>query len=156
CHHIVIDGIGIALVCHRIAVVYSAIVTGASIPPAFFRTLTELVDCESEYEASADYLDDQAYWARNLPQESQPQHRSTDAAAAPDPADASAPVQLDPFVVAEIRAFSQALGVRRASVITAACALLLRGCDVESSEVVLDFPVSRRVRPEAQTLPGMI
>ena len=48
------------------------------------------------------------------------------------------------------------LGVRRASVITAACALLVRGCDVEGSEVVLDFPVTRRVRPEAQTVPGMI
>ena len=60
------------------------------------------------------------------------------------------------FVVAEIRQLSQALGVRRASVITAACALLVRGCDVEGSEVVLDFPVSRRVRPEAQTVPGMI
>ena len=51
---------------------------------------------------------------------------------------------------------SQALGVRRSSVITAACALLVRGYDVESSEVVLDFQVSRRVRPEIQTVPGMI
>jgi len=32
----------------------------------------------------------------------------------------------------------------------------VRGCDVEGSEVVLDFPVSRRVRPEAQMVPGMI
>ena len=46
--------------------------------------------------------------------------------------------------------------MRRSSVITAACALLVRGYDVEGSEVVLDFPVSRRVRPEAQTVPGMI
>ena len=46
--------------------------------------------------------------------------------------------------------------MRRSSVITAACALLVRGCDVESSEVVLDFAVSRRVRPETQTVPGMI
>ena len=40
--------------------------------------------------------------------------------------------------------------------ITAACALLVRGYDVEGSEVVLDFPVSRRVRPEIKTVPGMI
>jgi nonribosomal peptide synthetase DhbF len=32
----------------------------------------------------------------------------------------------------------------------------VRGCDVEGSEVVLDFPVSRRVRPEAQMVPGMV
>ena len=46
--------------------------------------------------------------------------------------------------------------MRRSSVITAACALLVHGCDVESSEVVFDFPVSRRVRPEAALVPGMI
>ena len=73
-----------------------------------------------------------------------------------DPGEDSAPVQLNPFVIAEIRKFSQALGVRRAAVITAACALLVRGRDVEGSEVVLDFPVTRRVRPAVQTVPGMI
>ena len=156
CHHIVIDGMGVALICHRIADIYSAIATGASIPPAFFGSLSDLIDCELEYQASTDYLDDQAYWKRNLPPESQPRYRLAHAAGERDPGESSAPVQLDPFVVAEIRRFSQALGVRRASVITAACALLVRACDVEGSEVVLDFPVTRRVRPEAQTVPGMI
>src|ERR1700751_1850615 len=44
----------------------------------------------------------------------------------------------------------------RSSVITAASALLVRGWCAEGSEVVLDFPVSRRVRPESKTLPGMV
>src|SRR6201997_5452502 len=73
-----------------------------------------------------------------------------------DPYESSAPVELDPVVAAGIQELSRALGVRRSSVITAACALLVRGCDVESSEVVFDFAVSRRVRPETQTVPGMI
>ncbi|SHT30271.1 Probable non-ribosomal peptide synthetase PstA [Mycobacteroides abscessus subsp. abscessus] len=38
--------------------------------------------------------------------------------------------------------------------ITAACALLVHG-EVGGAEVVLDFPVSRRVRPEALLVPGM-
>jgi hypothetical protein len=114
CHHIVIDGIGIALICHRIAAVYSAIATGASIPPAFFGSLSELIDCELEYEASTDYLDDQAYWTRNLPPESQPRYRLAHAAGGRDPGESSAPVQLNPFVVAEIRQLSQALRVRAA------------------------------------------
>jgi amino acid adenylation domain-containing protein/non-ribosomal peptide synthase protein (TIGR01720 family) len=46
--------------------------------------------------------------------------------------------------------------VPRSSIITAACALLVRGWCAEGSEVVLDFPVSRRVRPESKTLPGMV
>src|SRR3984893_10557892 len=54
CHHIVIDGIGIALICHRVAAVYSAIASGASVPPAFFGSLSDLIDCELEYEASND------------------------------------------------------------------------------------------------------
>ena len=131
--------------------------SGASIPPAFFGSLSDLIDCELEYEASIDYLDDQAYWTRNLPPESEPRYRLAHAPRA------------GVIRMSLLRRFnwtlsslpgsselSQALGVRRSSVITAACALLVRGCDVEGSEVVLDFPVSRRVRPEAQTVPGMI
>ncbi|HSS25011.1 MAG TPA: amino acid adenylation domain-containing protein, partial [Mycobacterium sp.] len=156
CHHIVVDGIGLALVIHRIVAVYSAIASGASIPPAFFGSLSDLIACELEYEASTDYLDDRAYWTKNLPPESEPRYRLAPATDRRDPYESSAPVQLDPVVVAGIQVLSQALGVRRSSVIAAACALLVHGCDVESSEVVLDFPVSRRVRPETQTVPGMI
>src|SRR5271170_7921684 len=52
CHHIVLDAFGIALVTHRVGSVYSAIVSGAPIPPAFFGSLRDLVGCELEYEAS--------------------------------------------------------------------------------------------------------
>ncbi|MDH6199286.1 amino acid adenylation domain-containing protein/thioester reductase-like protein [Mycobacterium frederiksbergense] len=157
CHHIVADGIGLALVCHRIGDVYGAMASGAPIPPAYFGSLRDLIDCESEYEASTDYLDDQAYWAENLPLESEPRYRLAPAAVGErDPYESSVPVQLDPVVVAGVQELAQALGVRRSSVITAACALLVHGCDIESSEVVFDFPVSRRVRPETQTVPGMV
>ena len=157
CHHIVVDGIGLTLVCHRIADVYSAMASGVSIPPAFFGSLSDLIESELEYEASTDYLDDQAYWTRNLPPESEPpRYRLAHAAKGGRDEESSAPVQLDPSAVAGIQVLSQALGVRRSSVITAACTLLVRAFDTESPEVVLDFPVSRRVRPEAQMVPGMI
>src|SRR5215218_5089564 len=156
CHHIVVDGIGLALVLHRIIEVYNAMATGASIPPAFFGSLSDLINCEQEYEASTDYLDDKAYWTRNLPPENGPHYRLAHAAENGRDSEFSAPIQLDPVVVGEARQLSKALGVRRASVITAACALLVRGCDVEGSEVVLDFPVSRRVRTEVQMVPGMV
>ena len=156
CHHIVADGIGLALVLHRIATVYNAMASGASAPPAFFGSLSDLIDCELEYEASTDYLDDQVYWAGNLPPESELQYRSVHEAGGRDPHEFSAPVQLDPSAVAGIDDLSRALGMRRSSVITAAFALLVRGCDVEGSEVVFDFPVSRRVHPEVKLVPGMI
>jgi hypothetical protein len=155
-HHIVVDGSGIALVGQRIASVYSAIVSGAPIPPSFLGSLQDLVDCELEYEASNDYLEDQAYWSGNLPSESGPDYRLPQAASEHDRYWPSAPVQLDPVVLRRVEELSRAWNVPRSSVIAAACALLVRGWCAEGSEVVLDFPVSRRVRPESKTLPGMV
>ena len=156
CHHIVVDGIGLALVLHRIAAVYNAIATGAPIPPGFFGSLNNLVECEAGYEASTEYLDDQAYWIRNLPAESELRYRLALDAGVHDGDESCAPVQLGPSAVAGINDLAKALQMRRSSVITAGCALLVRGCDPEGSEVVFDFPVGRRVRPEAKLVPGMI
>ncbi|HTY34217.1 condensation domain-containing protein, partial [Mycobacterium sp.] len=156
CHHIVIDGSGIALVGHRIASVYTAVVSGTPIPRAFFGSLQDLVSSELEYEASTDYLEDQAYWSGNLPSESGPDYRWTQAANERQPYWPSAPVRLDPAVLRRVDELSHVLNMSRASVITAACALMVRSWCAEGSEVVLDFPVSRRVRPELKTLPGMV
>ncbi|WP_369114237.1 non-ribosomal peptide synthase/polyketide synthase [Mycobacterium avium] len=152
CHHIVIDGTGVGLVGHRIASIYSAIVAAGPIPTAVFGSLRELVECESHYESSADYRDDEAYWLANLPPE------TTRLPAAPAQRDPwpSAPVPLDADVVRRVRRLSEVWGVSQTSVITAACALLVRAWDGDGSGVVLDFPVSRRVRPELKTLPGMV
>jgi amino acid adenylation domain-containing protein/non-ribosomal peptide synthase protein (TIGR01720 family) len=155
-HHIVIDGSGITLLAHRIATVYAAIVSDAPIPPAFFGSLQELVRCESEYEASTDYLDDEAYWTENLPPESGQRNRLPQAARDGDPRSPSAPVRLDPVVLRQVQELSDAWNMPRSSILTAASALLVRGWCAGDSEVVLDFPVSRRVRPESKTLPGMI
>ena len=155
-HHMVIDGTGITLIANRIATVYAAIVSDTPIPPTFFGSLADLVRCESEYEASTDYLEDQAYWTRNIPPESELHHGLPPAVGEGDPSEPSAPVRLDPVVVRRVQELSDTWNVPRSSVITAACALLVRGWCAEGSEVVLDFPVSRRVRPESKTLPGMI
>ncbi|WP_237161036.1 condensation domain-containing protein, partial [Mycobacteroides franklinii] len=155
CHHIATDGIGMGLLCHRIATVYSAIATDSPIPPPIFGSLKSLVDCESDYEASDDYIDDEVYWANSGPLENESRYGVAPVVPnRPREYEPSAPIQLDPSVVAKTRELSHALGVRRAAVITAACALLVHG-EVGGAEVVLDFPVSRRVRPEALFVPGM-
>ncbi|OBG90889.1 non-ribosomal peptide synthetase, partial [Mycobacterium sp. E3251] len=157
CHHIAIDGLGIALLGRRIAAVYSALASGAAISPAFFGTLRDLVNNELEYAASTDYVSDQAYWAEHLPSGNESDYRLTQAASERDPYAPSAPVQLDSSVVGSIKQLSKALGIRRSSVLTAACALLVRGLRTDNSdEVVLDFPVSRRLDPESKTHPGML
>ena len=155
-HHIVIDGTGITLLAHRIATVYAAIASDTPIPPTFFGSLQDLVRYELEYEASTDYLDDQAYWTRNLPPESGPHNLLSPAVGEGASTEPSAPVRLDPVVLRRVQELSGAWNVPQSSIITAASALLVRGWYAQGSEVVLDFPVSRRVRPESKTLPGML
>ncbi|MDR3659489.1 MAG: amino acid adenylation domain-containing protein, partial [Mycobacterium sp.] len=154
CHHIVADGIGLALVCQRIAAVYSEVVAGQSIRPPYFGSLQDLLDCESTYESSESYADDEAYWTANLPAEAGLDwHGPGDAGADDRSSDA---IQLDPAVMLQVEQLCQAWNVRRSTVLIAACALIIRGRSAEDHEVVLDLPVTRRVLPVAKTLPGMI
>jgi glycopeptidolipid biosynthesis protein len=156
CHHIAVDGMGIALVSRRVATVYTALVAGEPVPDAYFASLQDLIDCESGYEASADYQDDEAYWKEHLPSETGFHYRLPQATTERDPYLTSASAQLDPSVVSRMQQLTKQLRVRRYSAITAACALLVRGWSGNANEVVLDFPVSRRVTPESKTLPAML
>ncbi len=156
CHHIVLDGTGIALVGQRLASLYSAAVSGASIPPSLFGSLADLIDQERDYEASADYLEDEAYWREQLAQQGGPESRWGGEPADDASHEPSTSVQLDPGVLDSVEDWCKARGLPRSSVITAACALLVRGWDSEGSDVVLELPVTRRVRPESKTLPGML
>ena len=153
-HHIVIDGAGIALLVNRVASIYSATTSGDLIPPAFFGSLQDLITCESDYSASSDYTDDESYWTMHLPPVSGPDTRLLEAVDAESDW-RSAPVPLDPAVLRRIDELTHAWDMPRTSVIVAATALLMRSRQGEGSEVVLGFPVSRRVRPELKTLPGM-
>ncbi|KAA0103258.1 amino acid adenylation domain-containing protein [Mycolicibacterium sp. P1-5] len=154
-HHIVIDGAGIWLLVNRVASIYSATLAGDLVPPAFFGSLQDLLDCESEYEASADFSNDQAYWTANLPPEGGHGSRLS---AVSDDADAgwrSEQVRVDPAVLRRVDELAHVWDIPRTAIIAAASALLVRGRRAEGTEVVFDFPVSRRVRPELKTLPGM-
>ncbi|MCB0940279.1 MAG: amino acid adenylation domain-containing protein [Mycobacterium sp.] len=155
-HHISVDGLGMALVCRRIATIYSALVAGTEIPPAYFGSLRDLVELETAYAASGDFQDDQTYWGQHLPPESGLDHRRREAASGHDAYTPSASVQLDPAVVGHIKELSKNLRIRRYTVSTAATALLARAWSGSNSEVALDFPVSRRVAAESKTLPAML
>ncbi|OSC42929.1 non-ribosomal peptide synthetase [Mycobacterium decipiens] len=155
-HHIVIDGFGSVLLCNRIAEVYSANCSGAPISAAPFGSLRDLVDCELDYEASRDYLEDRTYWKANLPAEGGLDYRLPPDPGGRDSCSATAPVRLAAAAVDRIQRLSETLDVHRSSVITAACALLVRGCGGSGSEVVLALPVTRRTSPPLKTIPGMV
>ncbi len=155
-NHIVIDGVGIALLGNRLATVYSAIVSGTVVPPAFFGSLRDLIDYESEYERSAEYLEDEGYWSRNISRESGPHHRCPQSDGDCDPHQPSTPTRLDSPLLRRVNELAQQWNMPPSSVITAACAFLVHWWCAEGPEVVLDFPVSRRVSPASKRLPGMV
>ncbi|OBF03805.1 non-ribosomal peptide synthetase [Mycobacterium sp. 852002-10029_SCH5224772] len=156
CHHIVLDGLSMALISRRVATIYSAMVAGLPVPDAYFGSTQDLIDLESGYEASNDYREDEAYWSKNLPPEGGQGYQLPHTTVERGPCGPSASVQLDAFAVGRMQELSKQLRIRRYSVTTAACALLVRAWSGSGSEVALDFPVSRRVRPESKTLPGML
>lgn len=148
---------GIALVGRRIAAVYTALASGKPISPAFFGSLQDLVGGGLEYEASAKFPEDKGYWLVHRPGDGTAGHPPRPADDGRDPYSPSPPVQLDESVIGSVKELSKALGIRRSSVLTSACALLVRGWCVDGSdEVVLDFPGSRRVDPKSKTHPGML
>lgn len=154
-HHIVIDGFGTVLITERIAAVYSALILDTPAPGPAFGSLRDFVDYEAEYEESGEYLEDQAYWCDNIPADNGPRYQLPQVANRRDSA-ASTPIQLDPAVVHQVDEFCEVQGVRRSSVITAACALLVREWCAGGSDVALDFPVSRRVGAQSKTFPAMV
>ncbi|WP_160110878.1 non-ribosomal peptide synthase/polyketide synthase [Mycolicibacterium houstonense] len=156
CHHIVLDGTGIALLGSRLASVYSAVSSGEPVPPSIFGSLADLIENESKYEASGDYLDDEVYWNGNLPPETGADSWPMASFDTQEVHWPSAPVQLDSEVLRQVDILARSKNVPRSSVITAACALLVHGWCADGTDVVLDFPVSRRVSPESRTLPGMV
>ncbi|ARG82860.1 hypothetical protein B1T52_26285, partial [Mycobacterium kansasii] len=155
-HHLVLDGFTITILAERISSVYSALAAGKPVAPAYFGSLEDLVRCESNYEASSEYSDDEHYWRQNIPSESGQDNWFSQENADCDSYTASVPVQLDPDVLARVHELSRVLGIRQSSIITAACALLVGSCCIDGSEVVLDFPVSRRTTRESKFLPGML
>ncbi|WP_156628629.1 AMP-binding protein, partial [Mycobacterium sp. 1274756.6] len=155
CHHIAVDGLSMAMVSRRIAAVYTALVSGKPAAPSSFGSLRDLVRYETEYEQSADYEEDLDYWRNNIPQDSGLDGQML-SVGNHDAYSTSATVQLKVGVVKGIGELNKSLRIRRYSVITAACALMVRSWSRNSSEVALDFPVSRRVGQLSRTIPGML
>ena len=157
CHHIAIDGLGMAVVgsshCDHLF--------GNGLPDAHSRQLIS-AQCRIWWISSPHMRRPpiirtiRLIGARICHRKVGSDYPAPQTPSGRDPYSPSASVQLDPAVVGRIQQLTKALRIRRYSVITAACALLVRAWSGSGSEVALDFPVGRRVVPESKTLPGML
>ncbi|RFZ04681.1 Dimodular nonribosomal peptide synthase [Mycobacterium marinum] len=156
-HHLVCDGFGAMVHCNRLGMIYSALVAEEPVPPNFVGSLQDLIALETAYADSPDYHRDHKYWAEHLPADTDVDYRfiNTNNRSTVS-GGVSVPVRLDPAVVAAVQESCRTLGVRRSAILTAACALLVGKCCGHGSDIVLDFPVSRRVQPESLTFTGLM
>ncbi|MEK1148438.1 condensation domain-containing protein, partial [Mycobacterium ulcerans] len=156
-HHLVCDGFGAMVHCNRLGMIYSALVAEEPVPPNFVGSLQDLIAHEAAYENSPSYHGDHNYWAEHLPTDTDVDYRFINTN---NPSTVSGgvsmPVRLYPAVVAAVQQSCRTLGVRRSAILTAACALLVGKCCGHGSNIVLDFPVSRRVQPESSTFTGLM
>lgn len=66
CHHILLDGWGMALFLPRVAEIYGALDAGVPVPPCRLGTLADGVADDTAYLASPQLERDRAYWAGRL------------------------------------------------------------------------------------------
>src|SRR5262249_49521299 len=61
-HHIIADGVGLALVARRVAEIYTALAGGAAIAAGGFGSLANLIEDDAAYRASERFEQDRRYW----------------------------------------------------------------------------------------------
>ncbi|MDC8985591.1 condensation domain-containing protein, partial [Mycobacterium marinum] len=156
-HHLVCDGFGAMVFCNRVGMIYSALVAEEPVPPNFVGSLQDLIALEAAYENSPSYHRDHNYWAEHLPTDTDLDHRLVNTESGHTASGGvAAPVVLNPTIISAVQQLCRTLGVRQSAILAAACALLVGKWSEHRSDVVFDFPVSRRVQPESMTFTGLM
>ncbi|MFW0788964.1 amino acid adenylation domain-containing protein [Gordonia sp. CPCC 205333] len=152
-HHFAFDGYAAMYMMVRVAQRYTAFAADESVPDADIAGMAQIATIDSEYRSSTRFTDDRDHWRRQFADDPQVTSFSTHSdAAAPVATICSAP--LDDAVVDGVRKMAESLGVRPASVITAAVALYLARYN-NTDEAMLSLPVAVRDTQILRTSAGL-
>ncbi|WP_240138467.1 non-ribosomal peptide synthetase [Streptomyces sp. MUM 178J] len=152
-HHILMDGVGAALLVRRVADLYTALAAGAELPPTPFTSVRTLLTEDAAYRASGEFADDREFWRGQF------EGRPDAIALSPRPLVPSADfVRRTAYLPQDVqedlvRAAEQAGTARSRIVIAATAAYLHRMTGL--TDVVLGLPVTARPGPASRTAPGM-
>ena len=152
-HHIVADGVGLALVARRVAEVYTALVAGPTVDSSAFGSLVALLEDDAAYRSSERFEQDRQYWTDCL-------------ADLPERASLSDRRQLKSrgFIrhtgwlpsatLTQLQSLAGRTGVSLPQVVTAAAAIFVHRL-TGAQDIVLDVPLTARMTPIARRTPGM-
>ncbi|MGV9358466.1 amino acid adenylation domain-containing protein [Streptomyces misionensis] len=152
-HHILLDGVGAALLVRRVADLYSALVAGTEPEPGPFASVRTLLAEDAAYRASEEFTADRAFWQGRFADQPEPIALSArPLVPSADFVRRSAHLPAD-VQDALVRAAERAGAARSRIVIAATVAYLHRmtGC----TDVVLGLPVTARPGPHSRRAPGM-
>ncbi|MFF4077783.1 amino acid adenylation domain-containing protein [Streptomyces sp. NPDC001777] len=153
-HHILLDGVGAALLVRRVADVYSALSAGTTPEPGRFESVRTLLDADFAYRGSEDFERDRTFWKERFADRPEP------IALSPRPLRASAEfvrhtAHLPQDVQQDLTAAAERIGVARSRIVIAATAAFLHRV-TGLTDVVLGLPVTARHDARARLAPGMV
>ncbi|MEU8622514.1 amino acid adenylation domain-containing protein [Streptomyces sp. NPDC048623] len=152
-HHILLDGVGAALLVRRVAELYTALVAGTAPEPAPFASVRTLLAEDASYRVSEEFTADREFWRGQFADQPEPIALSTrPLAPSADFVRRSAHLP-QPAQDALVRAAERAGTARSRIVIAATVAYLHRMTGV--TDVVLGLPVTARPGPRSRRAPGM-
>ncbi|MCT4351664.1 amino acid adenylation domain-containing protein [Streptomyces sp. Je 1-79] len=150
-HHIVIDGMGLALITRRAAELYTADDEG---PAPRDWAVSRLVDAERAYRSSAAHQEDRAHWLARMAERPEPV-RLVERAPLPMTRRLRRTSELTGEQTRRLYAAAERAGTRVSRVLVAAVAAYLHRTSGEQ-DLVLGLPIAARQDTVSADVPGMV
>ncbi|MFB7658127.1 MULTISPECIES: condensation domain-containing protein, partial [unclassified Streptomyces] len=153
-HHIVMDGFGAALFARRVAELYTAAISGEVAPERRAGTIGELLVEEKEYDSSARFAQDEAFWQAERDADPAREHSTwPPLSGASDFERSTTTVPAD--VTRALRSLSAESGVSLSRLLIA-----LTGRHLQATSgtrcAAMELPVTARTTPLARSTPAMM
>ena len=153
-HHIVADGVGLALVARRVADVYTALAAGRTADTGCFGSLALLLEDDAAYRASKRFEQDRQYWTDCLAGLPEPVSLG-ERARLKSPGFIRHTGSVPSSTLVQMQSTAQRIGVSLPQLITAAAAIFVHRL-TGAQDVILDVPLTARMTPLARRTPGMM
>ncbi|BAU88347.1 cyclic nucleotide binding protein [Streptomyces laurentii] len=152
-HHILLDGVGAALLVRRVADVYTALAAGADAGPTPFGSVRTLLAEDAAYRASGDLDDDREFWRGRYADQPEPVALST-RPLKPSADFVRRSAHLPEDVRQDLVRAAERAGTARSRVVIAATVAYMHRM-TGLTDIVLGLPVTARPGPASRTAPGM-
>ena len=156
-HHIIIDGYSLHLFSERVAQIYTDLAAGVCIRAGHGNSLRELLDEDSRYRQSNEFLQDEQYWREHVVEAPVPVSLSDGGIKTIVGSEGflRQTCHLPCVITEDLRSLKRSQGVDLPEIITAAlAAYIYRIKNVE--DLILGFVVTGRIGQLARKTPGMM